>query len=49
MTYEKNDYTISDFVSQNFGITIGETRTCLTCNAKKSKVLNDDSFIFPLE
>ena len=31
-----------------FGITIGETCTCLTCNAKKKKVLNDDSFIFPL-
>ena len=50
MTYEKDDYIISDYVPQNFGITIGETWTCLTCHAKtKSKVLNDDSFIFLLE
>ena len=25
MTYEKYDYTISDYVSQHFGISIGET------------------------
>ena len=37
MTYEKNDYTISDYVSQNFGTTIGETWTCLTCHAKTKK------------
>ena len=49
MTYEKDDYTISDYVSHYFCITIGETWTCLTFHAKKSKVLNDDSFIFPLE
>ena len=48
-TYEKDDYTISDYVSHYFGITIGETWTCLTCHAKKPKVLNDDSFILPLE
>ena len=35
MTDEKDDYTISDYVSQHFGITIGETWTCLTCHAKK--------------
>ena len=51
MIDEKDDYTISDYVSQHFGITIGETCTCLTCHVKKkkAKVLNDDSFIFPLE
>ena len=35
MTYEKYDYNISDYVSQHFGIAIGETWTCLTCHAKK--------------
>ena len=35
MTDEKDDYTISDYVSQNIGITIGETMTCLTCRATK--------------
>ena len=37
MTDEKNDYTISDYISQYFGITIGETSTCITCYAKNSK------------
>ena len=36
MTDEKDDYTISNYVSQHFGILIGETWTCLTCHAKKS-------------
>ena len=36
MTDEKDGYTISDYVSQYFGITIGETRTCLTCHANKN-------------
>ena len=36
MTDKKDDYTISDYVSQHFGILIGETWTCLTCNAKKN-------------
>ena len=49
MTDENNDYNISDYVSHYFGIAIGETWTCLTCHTKKPKVLNDDSFIFPLE
>ena len=49
MIDEKNYYTISDYVSQHFGILIGETCTCLTCHAKKPKVLNDDSFIMSLE
>ena len=35
MTDKNNDYTISDYVSQYLGITIGETWTCLTCYAKK--------------
>ena len=46
MTDEKDDYTISDYVSQNFGILIGETWTCLTCH--KKKLLKYDSFIMPL-
>ena len=37
MTDEKNDYTISDYVSQHFGITIVETWTCLTYHEKKSR------------
>ena len=42
MTDERNDYTISNYASQDFGITIGETWTCLTCHTKKLKILNDD-------
>ena len=36
MIDEKNDYTIYDNVSQNFGITIRETWKFLTCHAKKT-------------
>ena len=36
MIDENNDYTISDDVSHNFGITIGETWTCLNCHEKKN-------------
>ena len=44
------EYTISDYVSQNFTITIGETWTCLTCHAIKSpKLFKDIDFILPLE
>ena len=32
---ERNDYTITDYVSQYFGITIGETETCLTFHGEK--------------
>ena len=40
---DKKDYDIiSDHVSQYFGIAIRETWTCLSCHAKKAKVLNDD-------
>ena len=49
MIYEKDDFTISDYVYQYFGITIEETWTCLTVIQKTLKLLNDDSFIFPLE
>ena len=50
ITDEKDDYTISDYVSQYFGITIGETWTCLTFHATKpTKIFNCFSFIFPLE
>ena len=49
MKDEKDVFTISDYVSHYFGITIGETWTCLTCHEKKPRVLNGDSFIFPLE
>ena len=34
MIDEKDDYTISDYVSQHFRITIGETWKCLTYHAK---------------
>ena len=36
MTDEKDNYTISDYVSRYFGILIGDTWTCLTCHAKKN-------------
>ena len=50
MTDENDDYTIYDYVSQHFGITIGKTMTCLTCRATKSpNIFNDFSFILPLE
>ena len=38
ITDEKDDYTISDYVSHYFGITIGETWTCLTCHAPKKSI-----------
>ena len=44
---EEDNYTISDYVSQNFGILIVETWTCFTCHAK-IYILKDDSFIIPL-
>ena len=50
MTEENNYYTISDYVSQYLGITIGETWTCLTCHATKSpKIFKDFAFILSLE
>ena len=50
MTDGNEEYTISDYVSHNFAITIGETWTCLTCITSKSpKIFKDLSFILPLE
>ena len=50
MTNGNEEYTISDYVSQNFSITIGETWTCLTCKTSKSlKIFKDFAFILPLE
>ena len=47
MADEKDDYKISVHVYQHFGITIGETLTCLTCHAAKPpKIFNDFSFIW---
>ena len=42
MIEENDDYTIPDYVSQHFGILIGETWTCLTCHAKITKPLEYD-------
>ena len=41
MTDEKDNYTISDYISQHYGILKGETWTCLTCHEEKT-VLKDD-------
>ena len=42
--------TISDYVSQNFSITIGDTWTCLTCETQRSpKISKDLSLIVSLE
>ena len=50
MTDGNEEYTISDYVSQNFSITIVDTWTCLTCKTLKStKIFKDLSFILPLE
>ena len=40
---------MSDYVSQNFGMVIGETITCLTFNQNNPpKVFKNDLFILPL-
>ena len=50
MTDGNEEYTISEYVSQNFPIKIGETWACLTCNTTKSpKIFKNFSFILPLE
>ena len=36
-TEETDDYTISNYVSQQFGMIIGEKWTCITCHAKHPK------------
>ena len=37
MTEETDDYTIGDYVSQQFGMLIEETMTCLTCHEKNAQ------------
>ena len=50
MTDENEEYTITDYVSHSFAITIGETWTCLNCNVTKyPKILRNLAFILPLE
>ena len=50
MTVGNEEYTISDYVSQDFAIKIGDTWTCLTCKTQKStKTAKDLSSILPLE
>ena len=50
MTDGNEEYTISDYVSHNFAITIGETWKSLTCKTPKSpKIFKDFAFILPLE
>ena len=39
ITEEKDYYTIPDYLSQNFGMLIGETMTCLSCHKTKSPKL----------
>ena len=42
--------TISDYLSQNFSVTIGETWTCLTCESIRSpKITKNILFILSLE
>ena len=48
MTEEMDDYTLSDYVSQYFGMLIGETMICLIYHRnKRPKVLKDNSFVIP--
>ena len=50
MTDGNEEYTISDYMSHNFAITIGESWTCLTCKTPKyPKIFKDLSFILSLE
>ena len=50
MTDRNKESTISDYVSQNFSITIGDTWTCLTCETQKSpKISKELSLILSLE
>ena len=49
MIEEKYDYTMSNYVSQNFCIIIVERMTCISCHRNKlPKVLTYDSFILSL-
>ena len=50
MTDGNVEITISDYLSQNFSITIGETWTCLTCETKKiPKISKNFSLILSFE
>ena len=50
MTDGNEESTISDYLYQNFPITIGETWTCLTCETKWfPKISKDFSLILSLE
>ena len=50
MTDGNEESTISDYVSNNFAITIGDTWTCLTCETQRSpKIYKDLSLILYLE
>ena len=50
MTDVNEESTISDYVSQNFAIIIGDTWTCLTCETQRSpKISKDLSLIIYLE
>ena len=50
MINENEDYTISDYVSQHFGIKIGEKMKCLTFHATKfPNIFKDFTFILLLE
>ena len=50
MTDGNEEYTISDYASQNFAITIGDTWTCITCETQRShKISKDLSLILSLE
>ena len=48
MTDGNEEYTITDYVSQNFAVTIGETWTCLTSKTSKTpkKFRTDHLFYF---
>ena len=49
-TDENEEYEITDYVSQHFSITIGETLTCITCHTTKApKIFKYFTFILPLE
>ena len=48
-TEEKYDYTTSDYISQHFGMLIGETMTYLSCHQNNwPQVLKYDQFIMSL-
>ena len=49
MTDKKDDYTMYDYVSHYFGITIGKHGHVLLVMPQKKKSINDDSFMFPLK